>query len=353
MRLLLACAGAASAMEFRVATYSGSKYLDKKADVSVEGTVGDLKIRLAEAFPGQPPASLQRLFYGTKYLDDESAELDSLIDEADQSDRVALLLDMVPPTLDHARAPDDTEDRVRAFVAEQIAIDHLWKSFVSRKSDSEDMVSAGLADEVRAGETALLGALRQRLDERAARVTTGVVVSHDDARGARGLFAKLAAKHAVFLDVDWRESSKIAMGLLFASQVGVQGAFRTALLALAAPLVFLAQTRPARYCFKVFWYSLPRIQSDEEHFLNSIYILFAAPQQVMLSLDEAYYRKALFRPLVATNELGEWQPPKEDAAIEAEIEAFADSLDDSEEEMDDDDDDDDDAREEEDDEDSE
>jgi hypothetical protein len=78
-----------------VSTQLGSTFLDKKKRVKVprNATVIELKRLLHQKFPGSPPVSLQRLFFGMKYLND-----DDIIGNITTLNPIPLLLDMLTGT---------------------------------------------------------------------------------------------------------------------------------------------------------------------------------------------------------------------------------------------------------------
>ena len=87
---LAVAACCANTMELRVATHVGSRFLDKKVDLSVDGascTIGDIKDLVRAKFPGAPPASVQRLFLGSRLLRDE--DLAGSLAEDDEDDGAA------------------------------------------------------------------------------------------------------------------------------------------------------------------------------------------------------------------------------------------------------------------------
>jgi len=348
---VLALALCAGAMELRVATHVGSRFLDKKVDVTVDGdaTVGDVKRQVRARFPGAPPVSLQRLFLGSRLLrDDEAAaslgeDEDEDEDEEDEGDdaeageapaaaatKVSLILDVVPPVGDaRARPPAGLEDRLRAYAAESVALERVRALLAAElagddeedddaeeeeeEEEAEALAAPKIAAAVRAHERALLAACQKELAAHAARVTSGVV--RDGRGGGRGggrardprraFFADTAAgsardRLALGLDVDWRESAKLTAGLCVAANVGVRDAGRKAFLLSLAPLVVLARTRPARFLAKTAWYALPRGPKTADGFFQC---LLNAPQQIMLALDEPAYLDELYRPLVADADL--------------------------------------------------
>ena len=169
---------------------------------------------------------------------------------------------------------------------------------------------ASVAGEIRRYEATLLATVKDGLAAHAAKVTSGVVA---DGRGRRAADPRKAFfldadatsfsdRLALGLDMNWRESLKVTGGLILAANVGVQDKGRKAFLLSLAPFVFLAQTRPARFLLKAAWYLLPRGPAHADGFFN---VLLNAPQQMMLALDEDFYKAELFRPLVSDAELAE------------------------------------------------
>ena len=78
-----------------ISTTVGSTFLDKKKRLSVprNSTVGDLKLQLQQKFPGSPPTSLQRLFFGLRLLSDNE-----LVANLSTLNPVPLMLDMLTGT---------------------------------------------------------------------------------------------------------------------------------------------------------------------------------------------------------------------------------------------------------------
>lgn len=318
--LLLLLGATAAALELRVTTAVGSRFLDKKVDVTVEddALIGALKDLLAVRFPGAPPRSLQRLFFGSRPLRDEEPAASLREDEDDDEEaptRIPVTLDVVPPvTLGRPRPPDDVEDRVRAYAAESAALDHARRMLADEFDEDEEAdellgVCARVANDVRRHERALLATLGPELETRRAKVTAGIV------RDGRGLLAKrdprkaffesgfsvkkeasLAARLSVILDMDYREGAKVAAGLLVAANVGVKDAGRKAFLLLMLPMALALKTRPARYLQKVAWYLLPRGPQHADGFFQ---VMLNGPQQLIMALDEEWYLYELYRPLVA------------------------------------------------------
>ena len=320
--LLLLLGATATALELRVTTAVGSRFLDKKIDVTLEDdalTVGALKDLLASRFPGAPPRSLQRLFLGSRLLRDEepaaSLREDEDDDEEEATTRIPVTLDVVPPVaMGRPRPPDDLEDRVRAYAAESAALDHARRMLADEFDEDEEAdellgVCARVANDVRRHERALLATLGPELETRKAKVTAGIV------RDGRGLLAKrdprkaffesgfsvkkeasLAARLSVILDMDYREGAKVAAGLLVAANVGVKDAGRKAFLLLMLPMALALKTRPARYLQKVACYLLPRGPQHADGFFQ---VMLNGPQQLIMALDEERYLYELYRPLVA------------------------------------------------------
>lgn len=275
--------GVAECIELRVATLTGSRYLDKRVDVEIEGTVGDLKSLLAEKFPGNPPASLQRLFYGSQLLDDDES-LEVL-------DAHSLVLDMVPPstTSSLARVPDDTTERVRAYVAETVALEHTWQMLRRGKDESEEMLCERIGEELAEMERALLEeTLSESISAREARVSSGALLTGLDSVPP---LAKWKERLAIVMNVHWKETGKVVLALMAAAKFGANDAFRKTLFVALVPAVLFAQTRQARFIAKIAWYALPNV--PENSFFSAF---FGAPQQVMLSLNPREYLKLLYLP---------------------------------------------------------
>lgn len=74
-----------------ISTSIGSAFLDKKKKtvVSKNTTVSDIKQFLQQKFPGSPPADLQRLYFGTRLLQDSE-----VVSNITSLPTVPLLLDM-------------------------------------------------------------------------------------------------------------------------------------------------------------------------------------------------------------------------------------------------------------------
>lgn len=75
-----------------VSSSIGSDFLDKKKKLILPGnaTIHDLKIQLQQKFPGSPPLSLQRLFFGIKKLSNEQ-----MIRNLTTISPIPILLDMI------------------------------------------------------------------------------------------------------------------------------------------------------------------------------------------------------------------------------------------------------------------
>ena len=78
-----------------VSTSVGSSFLDKKKRLTISrnATVADLKQQVQSKFPGSPPISLQKLFYGVKSLKD-----DDVIGNITTASSIPILLDMLTGT---------------------------------------------------------------------------------------------------------------------------------------------------------------------------------------------------------------------------------------------------------------
>lgn len=276
--LLVCIMPAVVAMEWRVATFAGSKYLDKRGDVEVAetGTVGDLKMAIEHGFPGNPPYSLQRVYLGSRLLEDDE-ELASL--EGD-----SVLLDLVP--IDAAgKPPDATLDRLKAYVAETVALEHLWALF----RDADAPRSEKLARDVRDLERALVDEhLAAVVDDNAKKLTSGALrTGFDDVKSLPDWKRTMA----VVLNIHWRETLKITAALVAAAQFGVKDKFRQTILLTLVPALYVSQTRPARFLLKLLWYALPTMPH------NSFFaVFFGAPQQLMLSIDTHECLKILYLP---------------------------------------------------------
>mmetsp|Transcript_5395 Transcript_5395/g.15983 ORF Transcript_5395/g.15983 Transcript_5395/m.15983 type:complete len:381 (+) Transcript_5395:1082-2224(+) len=319
------CAATAAAMQLRVQTAVGSRFLDKKADLDVEddATIADVKRLLEARFPGAPPASVQRLFFGSRLLRDDEAAASIAEDDEDEDEddagaaaapqRVPVTLDVVPPVAaGRPRPPDDDEDRVKAYAAEVVALEAARSGFEAEFGDAAadagaELRCAALARRVRRYEAALLETLEPQLAARRKKVTSGVVRSGKlDAADPRQLFfasktpAALDERLALSLDLDYREAAKVAAGVFLAARVGVRDAGRRAFLLALLPVAFLAQTRPARFLAKVAWYALPRGPARANGFFDAF---LNGPQQLILAFDEDAYVYELFRPLVVDDEL--------------------------------------------------
>lgn len=265
------------AMEWRVATFAGSKYLDKRGDVEVAetGTVGDLKVAIEHNFPGNPPYDLQRVYLGSRLLEDDE-ELASL--EGD-----SVLLDLVPiDTM--GKPPDATLDRLKAYVAETVALEHLWALFRGRPLRSEE-----LARDVRDLERALVDEhLAAVVEDNANKLTSGALrTGFDDVQSLPDWKRTVA----VIFNIHWRETLKITAALVGAAQFGVKDKFRQTILLTLVPALYVSQTRPARFLLKLLWYALPTMPH------NSFFaVFFGAPQQLMLSIDTHECLKILYLP---------------------------------------------------------
>lgn len=279
-------------IEVRVATMAGNRYLDKRTDVEVDehGSVGDLKSRIEDVFPGKPPAALQRLFFGSQLLADDSQPITEAV--GDEGGRLELLLDMVPPIATTGRVPDETVERIRAFVAETVALEHTWRLLREGDPQQSEMRCEQLQAELAATEHALLDeTLAQEIQQREALVAVGAMrTGLDDATP----LAEWKQRLAVLLNVNWRDTLKLVIALVAAAKFGVDDMFRRNLFLGFVPVVLFAQTRHARFLTKLIWYALPTIH--EKSFISAF---FGAPHQILLSLKSSDYQNLLYLPTKA------------------------------------------------------
>ena len=123
-----------------VSTSVGSSFLDKKKRLTVNrnATVADLKQQLQLKFPGGPPISLQKLFYGVKSLKD-----DDVIGNITTASSIPILLDMLTGTSVYNKTMSITQalEAYASVIVHQAYIGDKMKAQYAALSSPAQLVS--------------------------------------------------------------------------------------------------------------------------------------------------------------------------------------------------------------------
>ena len=116
----------------------GSSFLDKKKRLTIpsNSTILELKQQLAHKFPGSPPVSLQRLFYGFKYLKD-----DDIVGNVSSVSPIPIMLDMISGTsvYNKSMSISQTLEAYASLIVHQTYLhDKLKEQFTSQDAAAVD-----------------------------------------------------------------------------------------------------------------------------------------------------------------------------------------------------------------------
>jgi hypothetical protein len=136
-------------LQIIVSTSVGSGFLDKKKKLvlSRNSTVCDLKEVLRDKFPGGPPLDLQKLFFGSRRLDDHE-----VISNLTSASPIPLLLDMIAGTSAYNRTLSVAEslEAYTASLTQQAYLGDKLRQFYATEAgfDATSIGSTDIIDSV-------------------------------------------------------------------------------------------------------------------------------------------------------------------------------------------------------------
>jgi hypothetical protein len=291
-------------------------------------TVAELKRSLSRSLPGKPPSSGIRLLcdgdaLGDDMIVDELLQDDDDEEEEDEDDgsstiQKTVTLDMVPPlddrflvgwveTLRRDVVVDDddrhddpstsvvsTRRLLEAYCMNQAFMVHNQLLLLKGDDGGDDNVEMPLTFRIQEQAQDLWRAFREQVpddlwqdlvvdERRTRRRSTGPQWKGQRRRSGRVASDTIKASVQKQLNVDWMETTKTFLLLLFFGYFGGKTLTSRLLLILAAPLSVLIQTRALKVWIKTAFYML---QHPPLIFLS----LLPAPEQVILScnVDDMY-----------------------------------------------------------------
>ncbi|CAM9171216.1 unnamed protein product [Scytosiphon promiscuus] len=282
--------GVVRSVKVLVSTTKISSFIDARGEIAAQSdwTVGRLKEELEKKFPGNIPASVQRLFKGTQLLP-SSMTLEEASEGAEGP--LSLILDNAPP-IDSSRFDPDTavpsrrDGQVEAFSASIGGDDDGSFSRLKciRRAQRADDPELTRSVKMKADFENTQALLQRTLDEVP---DTGV-----EEQETFGIFHETLRPLAHRLDVNWMQSLQQAVFIFVCAQFGASGAIRRGVTLMLIPMIFLAQTRTARVGAK-----LARNLVAEVPVLTQLILgLLQAPTQVIMSTDTEAYTRDLYGP---------------------------------------------------------
>ena len=119
-----------NSIDIIVSTSLGSQFLNKrkKCTVASNATIASVKEKLAIVYPGTPPAELQRLYFGLKYLSDATP-----IANITNMRPIPLLMDNLSGTGSYQRNMSiaETLEAYAALLTQQIYVNEKLASFIA------------------------------------------------------------------------------------------------------------------------------------------------------------------------------------------------------------------------------
>uniref|UniRef100_A0A0G4I8X8 Uncharacterized protein n=1 Tax=Chromera velia CCMP2878 TaxID=1169474 RepID=A0A0G4I8X8_9ALVE len=351
-----------------VTTGFGNHFLDICKQITVEvnerSKVKDLKAAIEAEFPGNPPAELQHVTLGMRSLDDDEqsllelvkdrefmAEGDSWGDDLDLSAgaEVPLVLDIPPPACGttHATATSPAalaklkrEGRIEALAAclsslQQLAVfaDKLMThSQIPTRRNEEDLVCHRLGLQIESFQS-LIRSKREEVRRhlRALEEAEQLLAPPHHETEPHRIKEKLALRRPRTvsgrlvrflnenLNIDWEASLKVSVACLCMSYFGPDHLPATTrrLFLLAAPGVFVVQSRPFRILQKLLWHIIPVTPLWNAFGVLSV---LPAPQQELLMRDQRAFEEDFTRLRgshraeipVGVSEEGLWDEDEED-----------------------------------------
>jgi hypothetical protein len=256
-----------------ISTSVGSIYLDKKRRISVpaNSTVGFLKEQLSSRFPGSPPRLLQRIFFGTQMLSD-----DTRVDNVTSLSPVPLTLDMMTGTSVYNRTMTVTqalEAYAAAAVQQAYTGQTLHKIFDEKffmekdREDKSDIEGDTTPQTVRFREMFL--ALNASIYENFADEIGQALLAEREPeayasdtaawRSTKGSISPVAAAFAKEFDLNWNGAKNFvyftALLILFA-KFGTNTSASSTFLITMIPFLWVTKLRQARLASKVLLYFL-------------------------------------------------------------------------------------------------